>query len=75
MVHSLIESYELLQHMTVVPSIKATLNDLQLFHSSAYVQCIKNAIFDDSDEIDEEQTDFGLGETFNVTIFMNPTIF
>lgn len=72
MVHSLIESYELLQYMKVTPSIKATSNDLQLFHSSAYVQYMKETKLDDSDEIDEEQIEFGLGMFLIIIPIKNP---
>ncbi|XP_077282936.1 histone deacetylase 8-like [Arctopsyche grandis] len=61
MVHALIESYELLKYMNIIPSVKATPEDLQLFHSSSFVKCMKESNDLDLDDVNEEQIEFGLG--------------
>jgi hypothetical protein len=71
MVHELIASHQLLDHLYVKPPREATYEELLLFHSSLYVDClIKNQKPeksnnsddpDDSDSSDEESRDCGLG--------------
>lgn len=61
MVHALIESYGLLEHMIVVQSKKASIEDLKLCHSSGYIECLKNLDEEDCTEVNDEQVEYGLG--------------
>lgn len=59
LVHSLIDSYQLLKYMKVVSPRPADDDDLALFHSSSYLQCLKS--LSNGDLVDEsEQEEYGL---------------
>lgn len=74
MVHSLIESYELLQHMKVLPSLKATPDDLKSFHSTAFVDYMRESNDIDSEEEKDEQEEFGLCNV-PLTIYRVPLLY
>jgi len=53
MTHSLVESYELLPHMTLVKAAPASMQDISLFHSEGYVTCLqKLSESDDKEKLD-----------------------
>nr|CAB3252120.1 histone deacetylase 8-like [Phallusia mammillata] len=61
MVHGLITACDLLGEMIVVKPSKADIHDLQLFHESTYLDHLKNASCDTSDEENGEDIAYGLG--------------
>ncbi|KAG5852133.1 hypothetical protein ANANG_G00059210 [Anguilla anguilla] len=60
MVHSLIEAYGLLKHMSVVKPRLATMEDMAVFHTEAYLEHLQK-ISEDGDNDDPQSVDFGLG--------------
>uniref|UniRef100_A0A8K9XTU6 Histone deacetylase 8 n=1 Tax=Oncorhynchus mykiss TaxID=8022 RepID=A0A8K9XTU6_ONCMY len=60
MVHSLIEAYGLLQHMSVVKPRVATSEEMAKFHTDAYLEHL-HKISQDGDNDDPQSGDFGLG--------------
>uniref|UniRef100_A0A3Q2UMF6 Histone deacetylase 8 n=1 Tax=Fundulus heteroclitus TaxID=8078 RepID=A0A3Q2UMF6_FUNHE len=60
MVHSLIEAYGLLQHMSVVKPRAATMEEMAMFHTDSYLQHL-HKISQDGDNDDPQSADFGLG--------------
>ncbi|XP_065208681.1 histone deacetylase 8-like [Planococcus citri] len=71
-VHNLIKSYDLLKHMNVVNVAPATTEDLCKFHSSLYIDFLRNisenytkTVEEDKDEVVEEfsneSEDYGIG--------------
>lgn len=65
-VHELISAYGLLEHMTVVPSRRATEDEVNSFHSKLYIQFLQAV--NDSDDLEqheEDQLEFGFGKSFN----------
>uniref|UniRef100_UPI003AAB5B12 histone deacetylase 8 isoform X2 n=1 Tax=Centroberyx gerrardi TaxID=166262 RepID=UPI003AAB5B12 len=60
MVHSLIEAYGLLQHMSIVKPHMATIEEMAKFHTDAYLEHL-HKISQDGDNDDPQSTDFGLG--------------
>eukprot|EP00063_Salmo_salar_P088063 XP_014062898.1 PREDICTED: histone deacetylase 8 isoform X1 [Salmo salar] len=60
MVHSLIEAYGLLQHMSVVKPRVATIEEMAKFHTDAYLEHL-HKISQDGDNDDPQSGDFGLG--------------
>ncbi|XP_022100459.1 histone deacetylase 8-like [Acanthaster planci] len=62
MVHSLLEAYGLLQNMTVLPPHLTTKEDLTVFHSQDFVDCLERLNQEDDSEKNEElKLQFGLG--------------
>ena len=55
MVHSLIESYRLLENMVIIPCELADDGVLSGFHSQDYLKCLKESGDEDGDE------EYGLG--------------
>lgn len=61
--HSLIASYGLLNKMRVIPSERATEEDIRKFHTQEYVDFIqKEAPEEETEEEAMIQDEFGLGE-------------
>ncbi|XP_077399578.1 histone deacetylase 8 isoform X2 [Vanacampus margaritifer] len=60
MVHSLIEAYGLLQHMSIVKPQVATMEEMAQFHSDVYLDHL-HKISQDGDNDDPQSTDYGLG--------------
>ncbi|XP_019899808.1 histone deacetylase 8 isoform X2 [Esox lucius] len=60
MVHSLIEAYGLLQHMSIVKPHVATIEEMAKFHTDAYLEHLYK-ISQDGDNDDPQSGDFGLG--------------
>ncbi|XP_071801605.1 histone deacetylase 8-like [Asterias amurensis] len=62
MVHSLLEAYGLVQNMTVVPPHHTTKEDLTVFHSQDFIDCLERLNQEDDSEKNEElKQQFGLG--------------
>lgn len=57
--NSLICAYNLLDQVTVVPSVPASEEDIRGFHSEEYVQFLKTA---EADREDVTEDEFGLGK-------------
>lgn len=57
--NSLICAYNLLDKVTVIPSVPATEEDIRGFHSEEYVEFLKTAEADSEDVTEDE---FGLGK-------------
>ncbi|XP_037118627.1 histone deacetylase 8 isoform X1 [Syngnathus acus] len=60
MVHSLIEAYGLLKHMSIVKPRVATIEDMAEFHSDFYLEHL-HKISQDGDNDDPHSVDYGLG--------------
>ncbi|KAJ8416765.1 hypothetical protein AAFF_G00326430 [Aldrovandia affinis] len=60
MVHSLIEAYGLLKHMSVVKPRVATMEDMAVFHTDSYLEHL-HKISEEGDNDDPQSIDFGLG--------------
>ncbi|XP_026864543.1 histone deacetylase 8 isoform X2 [Electrophorus electricus] len=60
MVHSLIESYGLLQYMRVVKPHVASMEDMAVFHTHSYLEHL-HKISQNGDNDDPQSVDFGLG--------------
>ncbi|KAK5875602.1 hypothetical protein CesoFtcFv8_026669 [Champsocephalus esox] len=60
MVHSLIEAYGLLKHMSVVKPQVATIEDMAKFHTDSYLEHL-HKISQDGDNDDPQSGDYGLG--------------
>ncbi|XP_055066747.1 histone deacetylase 8 isoform X1 [Misgurnus anguillicaudatus] len=60
MVHSLIEAYDLLKYMKVVKPREASIEEMAVFHTDAYLQHL-HKISQDGDNDDPQSVDFGLG--------------
>nr|XP_061810937.1 histone deacetylase 8-like [Nerophis lumbriciformis] len=60
MVHSLIEAYGLLQHMSIVKPQVATMEEMAQFHYDFYLEHLRK-ISQDGDNDDPRSNDFGLG--------------
>lgn len=59
--HSLVAAYGLLQHMRVISPRLASEQELTLFHSIDYVQCLKKlSEREDEEKYDDEAEVFGL---------------
>ncbi|XP_034072490.1 histone deacetylase 8-like isoform X1 [Gymnodraco acuticeps] len=59
MVHSLIEAYGLLKHMSVVKPQVATIEDMAKFHTDSYLEHL-HKISQDGDNDDPQSGDYGL---------------
>lgn len=67
-VHSLIEAYGLLQHMSVVAPPAASDNELRLFHSTEYLKCLRHlSQLDDGEKSIDNMEEFGLA--FDCPVF------
>nr|XP_028602168.1 histone deacetylase 8 isoform X1 [Podarcis muralis] len=60
MVHSLIESYSLLDHMRIVPPKVASMEEMAGFHTDAYLQHLQK-VSEEGDDDHPESVGFGLG--------------
>uniref|UniRef100_A0A3P9P1R5 Histone deacetylase 8 n=1 Tax=Poecilia reticulata TaxID=8081 RepID=A0A3P9P1R5_POERE len=60
MVHSLIEAYGLLPHMSVVKPQVATMEEMAMFHTDSYLEHL-HKISQDGDNDDPQSVDYGLG--------------
>uniref|UniRef100_A0AAX7TQD6 Histone deacetylase 8 n=1 Tax=Astatotilapia calliptera TaxID=8154 RepID=A0AAX7TQD6_ASTCA len=60
MVHSLIEAYGLLQHMSIVKPHVATIEEMAKFHTDSYLEHL-HKISQDGDNDDPQSADYGLG--------------
>ncbi|KAK3567654.1 hypothetical protein QTP86_020402 [Hemibagrus guttatus] len=60
MVHSLIEAYGLLKHMSVVKPRVATMEEMAVFHTHSYLEHL-HKISQNGDNDDPQSVDFGLG--------------
>ncbi|XP_011604923.2 histone deacetylase 8 isoform X2 [Takifugu rubripes] len=60
MVHSLIEAYELLEHMNIVKPELATIEEMAKFHTDSYLEHL-HKISQDGDNDDPQSADYGLG--------------
>ncbi|KAM9501445.1 histone deacetylase 8 isoform 2-T2 [Clarias gariepinus] len=60
MVHSLIEAYGLLRHMSVVKPRMATMEEMAVFHTHSYLEHL-HKISQNGDNDDPQSGDFGLG--------------
>lgn len=62
LVHSLISSYGLLQHLKVVRSSPATYKDLRKFHSELYIDHLKSfSAIDDDYMTNAQDEEYGIG--------------
>ncbi|KAG7221490.1 hypothetical protein INR49_002465, partial [Caranx melampygus] len=66
MVHSLIEAYGLLEHMSVVKPRLATIEEMAKFHTDSYLEHLRK-ISQDGDNDDPQSTDYGLGYDCPIT--------
>ncbi|KAL3046121.1 hypothetical protein OYC64_004179 [Pagothenia borchgrevinki] len=71
MVHSLIEAYGLLKHMSVVKPQVATIEDMAKFHTDSYLEHL-HKISQDGDNDDPQSGDYGLGEKSHEEPLHNP---
>ncbi|XP_040428048.1 histone deacetylase 8 isoform X2 [Cygnus olor] len=62
MVHSLIEAYSLLEHMTIVKPKVATMEEMASFHTDAYLQHLQK-VSEEGDDDHPESVEYGLEET------------
>ncbi|XP_067853011.1 histone deacetylase 8 isoform X3 [Heptranchias perlo] len=60
MVHSLIASYGLLKYMRVVKPQVASMEEMAMFHTDAYLEHLRK-ISEDGDDDDPESVEYGLG--------------
>ncbi|XP_061816882.1 histone deacetylase 8 [Nerophis lumbriciformis] len=60
MVHSLIEAYGLLKHMSIVKPQVASIEDMAMFHTDSYLEHL-HKISQDGDNDDPQSVDYGLG--------------
>ncbi|XP_067378807.1 histone deacetylase 8 isoform X2 [Channa argus] len=60
MVHSLIEAYGLLKHMSIVKPHVATIEEMAKFHTDSYLEHL-HKISQDGDNEDPQSVDYGLG--------------
>ncbi|XP_078268450.1 histone deacetylase 8 isoform X2 [Rhinoraja longicauda] len=60
MVHSLIDSYGLLKYMRVVKPRIASMEEMAMFHTDAYLEHLQK-ISEDGDDDDPESVEYGLG--------------
>ncbi|XP_054753369.2 histone deacetylase 8-like [Lytechinus pictus] len=62
MVHTLIEAYDLLDHVTLITPEFATKDELLAFHSQEYIEFLERVNLEEDSEKDEElKQQFGLG--------------